>query len=189
MSKKSLIRMALPEDAEELLSIYNPYITDTAITFEYEPLSLEAFQERLLAVLQTFPWLVYEENNRILGYAYASPFHERAAYAWDCDLSIYLRQDSRGKGIGRNLWQALELLLIHQGYYNVYSLITEPNPASVAFHKKCGFIEEGLHVNTGYKFNQWLGVRLMVKKIGDFNKPPAPIKTIHEIPYKQLLYT
>lgn len=187
MSQATTIRMATPQDARELLAIYNPYITDTTITFEYEPLSLDAFQARLAAILERFPWLVYEEDGVILGYAYASPFHERAAYAWDCDLSIYLQQGCQGRGIGSQLWQAIELLLYHQGYYNVYSLIADPNPASIAFHKKCGFIEEGCHVNAGYKFGQWWGIRLMVKKIGDFQKPPAPIKNIREIPYEKLL--
>lgn len=181
------IRMAALSDTEKLLSIYNPYITDTTITFEYEPLSTEVFQKRLETVLKQFPWLVYEEKGRLLGYAYASPFHERAAYSWDCDLSIYLEQDCRGRGIGQKLLAALELLLKEQGYYNLYSLITDPNPVSVAFHKKHGFTEEGLHQSTGYKFGQWLGVRLMVKKIGDFTKPPTPVKNIHEIPYNELL--
>lgn len=187
MQHTGTIRMASLADAKALVSIYNPYITDTTITFETQPLTPELFAQRMQSVLTAFPWLVYEEKGQISGYAYASPFHERAAYAWDCDLSIYLHPDSQGQGIGEKLWTALELLLKAQGYYNVYSLITDPNPASTAFHKKCGFIEEGYHANTGYKFGQWLGVRLMVKKIGDFNRAPLPVKSLGDIPWETIL--
>jgi phosphinothricin acetyltransferase len=179
--------MAVLEDAKRLCEIYNPYITDTTITFEYEPLSQEAFRLRMEAVLEKFPWLVCEKDGVILGYAYASPFHERAGYAWDCDFSIYLRPEFFGQGIGRGLWQAMEALLSLQGYQNVYALITDTNCSSIYFHEKCGFTKEGEHKNSGYKLGEWLGVCLMVKKIGRFENPPAPVKRLCEIPYMDLL--
>ena len=104
--------MAAPEDAQELLAIYDYYVRETAITFEYDTQSVEEFAGRIEKVLEKFPYLVAEETSgrkrRILGYAYASPFHERAAYQWCVEMSIYLDKDCRGRGIGRLLYDELE---------------------------------------------------------------------------------
>ncbi|EHI70400.1 hypothetical protein STRIC_0367 [Streptococcus ictaluri 707-05] len=99
------IRVATEADAKALREIYKPYVTQTAITFDYEVPSLEAFRQRMLSVMTFYPYLVAEENETILGYAYASQFHEGPAYAWSAELAIYLAPLARGRGIGRKLYQ------------------------------------------------------------------------------------
>ncbi|MFA9464100.1 MAG: N-acetyltransferase family protein [Velocimicrobium sp.] len=175
------IRLATLDDAKKILEIYNPYIETTSITFEYNKLSLAHFEERMRTIIQKFPFIVYERNGIIIGYAYASSFHPRAAYAWDCDCSIYMDLSYQGKGIGTILYKTLFLLMKEMGYFNIYALVTSQNPISLSFHKKLGFEIEGHHDKTGYKFGKWLGVTRLVKRIGDFDKTPEPVKTIYEI--------
>ena len=101
------IRTARESDAPALLNIYAPYIVNTAITFEYTVPSTEEFAGRIRRTLQKYPYLVAEQQNKILGYAYAGPFHERAAYDWAVETSIYVDQTQRHTGIGRLLHDAL----------------------------------------------------------------------------------
>ena len=106
-----MIRIATTEDVPAILEIYAPYVRSTTHTFEYVPPTLEEFHQRFETITQTLPWLVWEENGQVLGYAYGSlPFH-RAAYAWSCEVSIYVASGSHGKGIGRRLYAALEKIL------------------------------------------------------------------------------
>ena len=106
-----LLRTARPSDAARLVEIYAPYVTDTAITFEYEVPSVEEFRGRIEKTLEKYPYIVAEQNGRILGYAYASAFARRAAYNWSVELSIYLDMEIRRQGIGGRLYKALEEIL------------------------------------------------------------------------------
>ena len=108
------LRPAVPEDAGELLSIYRPYVEHTAVTFEYAVPTPAQFTQRVRDTLATHPYLVAEAEGTLLGYAYAAPFHPRAAYQWAAETTIYLRQDQRGRGLGRRLYGALEALLTAQ---------------------------------------------------------------------------
>ena len=110
-----MIRIAEERDAAPMLDIYAPYVRETTITFEYEVPTPEAFLARFEGITRDFPWLVWEEAGAVLGYAYASRPFERAAYAWCAEPSIYLRPDARGRGIGRQLYAALEALLSQMG--------------------------------------------------------------------------
>lgn len=186
MSEK-IIRMANLDDAVRILEIYNPYIENTCITFECTPVSLNAFKERMTKIMENFPFIVYELDKKIIGYAYASSSYTRAAYTWNCDTSIYLDEAYHDRGIGSLLYKTLFLLMKEMGYYNVYALVTSVNPISLAFHKNLGFIVEGQHETMGFKFGKWLGITRLVKKIGDFSKTPLPVKSIHEIDPAPLL--
>ena len=110
-----------------------------------------------------FPWLVWEDGDRILGYAYGSLPFARAAYAWAGEVSIYLAPEAQGKGIGRRLYTALEELMEAQGYRVFYAIITEENTGSLAFHKALGYREAGVFSHCGLKFNRWLSVVWMEK--------------------------
>lgn len=100
-----------PEDAGELLSIYRPYVEHTAVTFEYAVPTRPSSPNGCRDTLATHPYLVAEAEGTLLGYAYAAPFHPRAAYQWAAETTIYLRQDQRGRGLGRPAIWALEALL------------------------------------------------------------------------------
>lgn len=117
------IRAAAPEDAAQLLDIYTPYVEQTAITFEYDVPTLEEFQRRIARTLQRYPYLTAERGGELLGYAYLSPFVGRAAYQWAAETSIYLRMDSRGLGLGRALYEAIEGIARAQNLTNLEACI------------------------------------------------------------------
>lgn len=189
MSSTSSIRMATELDAEEILSIYAPYVLDTAITFEYEIPSLEEFSQRIRDTLKSYPYLVALEENRITGYAYASAFHKRAAYQWSAETTVYLKQDCRGKGLGKQLYYELESILKSQNIINVNACIAyvqgedqHLNNASVAFHERMGYTKVAHFTKCGYKFGTWydmIWMEKMLREHPDAPKPFLPITKIH----------
>jgi phosphinothricin acetyltransferase len=175
------IRMATLEDAPAILAIYEPYILNTAITFEYDPVPVEVFEKRMETVLQQFAWLVCEEEGVILGYAYCSRFKERAAFDWDCECSVYIDEKAHRRGIATELYHKLFELVEQQGYYNIYALITYSHSSSVELHKKFGFTEVGIYQKTGYKMGQWWDLLVMEKRIHTFEDTPQKPRSIHKI--------
>ena len=121
-----IIRIATEDDAKELLAIYAPYVENTAITFEYTIPTLEEFTDRIRQILKKYPYLVAERNGEILGYAYASPFHQREAYGWSVETTVYVREDSKRLGIGKELYKALERALSMQNIINLNACIGYP---------------------------------------------------------------
>lgn len=170
------IRLATVQDVPRILEIYGPYVENTAISFEYEVPSLGEFTERFLGITAQFPWLVWEEDGKVLGYAYGSLPFTRAAYQWSAAASIYLCPEAWGKGIGRQLYAALEELLQKQGYRKVYAIITTANEDSVAFHRAVGYRYTGTMPDCGYKFGNWYGTIWMEKDLNTWDVPPhAPL--------------
>lgn len=171
------IRIATEEDAKELLAIYEGYVRNTAITFEYEVPSEEEFRGRIRHTLEKYPYLAAEEDGKIVGYAYAGPFHERAAYDWAVETSIYVAADCRQHGVGRKLYEVLEENLKKQGILNVNACIAYPRVEdeyltkdSVKFHEKLGYQMVGTFHECGYKFNRWYDMVWMEKFIGEHRK-------------------
>ena len=171
-----MLRNAVLADVPAILDIYRPYILHTAITFEYEVPTPEAFTERFLQITRDFPWLVWEENGEILGYAYGSRAFERAAYQWDADLSIYLRQDCRGRGIGKILYRALETQMQELGYHVLYCIVTSANEDSCRFHRSLGYREIARMERTGFKFGRWYDVFWCEKRLQDGIPAHPPLK-------------
>lgn len=166
-----MIRPARDTDVPEMLAIYAPYVTDTTYTFEFTVPSAEEFAGRLTNLTAQFPWLVWEENGHVLGYAYGSAPWERAAYRWCAEISIYLAPSIQRKGIGRQLYEAVESILLRQGYRVVYALITAENSGSIAFHKAMGYAERAVFTDCGYKFGRWLNVTWMDKRLCECGNP------------------
>lgn len=169
-----LIRSATKEDAGRLLEIYAYYVENTAISFEYHAPSLSEFENRILRTLQSYPYLVLEEDGVIQGYAYAGRLGERAAYLYSCEVSIYLAPDSRKQGYGRKLYEALETLLKDKGIRNMYARVVDPPKEdeyltrnSEQFHQHLGFSRVGTLHKCGYKFGRWYNILWMEKLIGD----------------------
>ncbi len=167
------IRDAAADDAKRLVEIYSYYVENTAITYEYDTPSEEEFRERIEGTLKKYPYLVLEENGKILGYAYAGVFKARAAYSRCCELSIYLDRDAGGKGFGRLLYEALEDRLKAMGMLNLYAVIASPikedeylTRNSEQFHAHLGFEKVGEFHKCGYKFNRWYNMVCMEKIIG-----------------------
>ena len=176
-----MIRIATTDDIPQILAIYGPYIEHTTASFEYTVPSEEAFRERFLRVTKQFPWLVWEEHGRILGYAYASRPFERAAYQWCAEDSEYLLPEAHGKGIGKKLLTALEKILTYQGYRVVYSIITSENERSLAFHRHCGYTFLAEMPHCGVKFGKSLGIVWMEKRLSSVEIPSNPPVSWQEI--------
>ena len=171
------IRLAKPSDARSLLDIYAPYVENTAITFEYEVPTIEDFATRIAKTLEKYPYLVAEEDGVVVGYAYASTYYARAAYDWAVELSVYVSQDARGKGVGSKLYDALEEMLEQMGYIHFLACISLPNEASLALHRKRGYQQVAHFPKIGYKFNRWNDIVWLQKSL---DKEARPIKLLKE---------
>ena len=177
-------RFATEKDAEAILKIYAPYIEKTAITFEYEVPSLSEFSERIAKIREKYPWIVYEEDGEILGYAYGGPEYTRAAYQWTVETSVYISENARGKAIGIALYEKILDILKKQNFCVCYVLINDDNEASVKLHEKLGFKQNGYRKNCGYKFEKWHSVVFFEKQLNEFSVPPKPVIPINELNYK-----
>lgn len=153
-----MIRPATAADAPALAAIYNPYIRDTTITFEEEPVTAEEMAARVARVTEAHPWLVWEEDGRVLGYAYSSVWRARPAYRHSTETAIYLAVDQQGKGIGTALYRALLDELRARGFHLVLGGVALPNEASVRLHEKLGFRKVGHMREAGRKFDRWIDV-------------------------------
>ena len=172
-----MIRLAIPSDAAAILDIYAPYIRDTSITFETEVPTLPEFGTRISSYLETWPWLVCEENGLIAGYAYASRYRERVAYQWGVECSVYIHEQFQRMGIANDLYTKLFTILKLQGFTTVYAVINLPNDPSVAFHEKMGFRYFATFEKVGYKLGKWKNVGWWQLQLNEYlNEPAAPIR-------------
>lgn len=176
-----MIRMAHMEDLPAILKIYAPYVLNTTFTFEYTVPTYEEFSARFTEITRQFPWLVWEEDEKVLGYAYASAPFTRAAYQWCAEPSIYLAPEAQGRGIGKQLYLNLEKLLRQQGYRVLYAIITQENQASLAFHKKLGYTQIAQFPGCGWKFHRWLDVVWMEKRQNFVDSPSSAPLCIWDI--------
>ena len=177
------IRFASAGDAKEILEIYAPYIEKTYVTFEYEVPSLSDFSARIAGIIKRYPWIVYEEDGKILGYAYGGPDRTRAAYQWTVESSVYIAESAKGRGIGTLLYEELIRLLQKQNFCICYALIVDDNAPSIKMHEKFGFYEVGHLRNTGYKHGAWHGIIEFEKVLNPPAVPPKPVIPITEIEY------
>ena len=178
-----MIRAATVADVPAMLEIYAPHVLTTTNSFEYEVPSEDTFTQRLTTYTQQFPWLVWEENGRIAGYAYASLPFSRLGYRWCCEVSIYLAPDAQRKGIGRKLYAVLEHILWQQGYRTIYAVVTGENEGSLAFHEKVGYEFFANFAKCGYKLGHNLDVIWLQKQSDAVEMPtnfPIPWTSIVE---------
>jgi phosphinothricin acetyltransferase len=166
------IRVATEDDAEAILDIYGPIVRETAISFETEVPSVDEVRRRVRETLKTHPWLVAERDGELLGYGYAHPFHERAAYRWSVEASMYVRPDARATGLGTGIGRAMTEILLRQNVVNVFGGTTLPNPASEGIFRSSGFELVGVWKKVGYKLGRWHDVAWYVRRIA--NPPGEP---------------
>lgn len=174
------IRFAKAGDAAAIREIYAPYILNTAVTFEYEVPDVEEMRRRIVTTLEKYPYLVAEDNGKVVGYAYADIFHTRAAFRHTAEVSIYIDSEHRRCGLGKTLYYELESLLRRQNVFIVYACIahtaSDDDPyltnASIVFHEKMGYTLVGKHNLSGYKFNRWYSVVWMEKVLAE--RPQLP---------------
>ena len=158
MSDAPAIRAATPADAAAVAAVYNWYVANTAITFEVDPVSADEMARRIDSVLAAHEWLVLEGERGLIGYAYASRFRERAAYAHATESTIYLRHGAEGKGLGGPLYAELIRRTFARGYRQMVGAIALPNEPSVRLHERLGFVPAGRLTRIGYKLDRWIDV-------------------------------
>jgi len=153
-----MIRAVNIEDAKELVEIYNFYVINTVVNFDEKPVSLPSFIEKIKLITSNYPFIIFEENNEILGYAYGSRFRPRPAYNATVESTVYVKNGAHGKQIGSKLYAELLELLKQQNFKSVLGVLTIPNPASVKLHEKFGFKQVAHLKDVGFKFEEWLDV-------------------------------
>lgn len=176
------VRNAALEDAGRILEIYDYYVKNTAITFEYETPSLEEFKGRMERTMRRYPYLVILQDGHIEGYAYAGAFIGRAACDWSCETTVYLDRSARQRGLGRTIYEALEKALHDMGILNLYAYVAWPEhddeyltANSAGFHAHLGFVKVGEAHSCGYKFGRWYNMIWMEKIIGEHKAEQSPI--------------
>lgn len=176
------LRLATPADAAAMLAIYAPAVRGSAVSFELAPPTVEELAQRIATTLPARPWLAYEDEGRVLGYAYAARHRDRAAYQWCVEPSVYLDEAARGRGVGRLLYGVLFSLLRAQGFANAYAGVTLPNEASLRLHAACGFTEVAVYRRVGFKLGRWHdvwwgGLDLAPHRQG----PPLPPRSLEQL--------
>ncbi|WP_266181271.1 GNAT family N-acetyltransferase [Dyella humicola] len=170
-----MIRIAHADDAAAIHDIYTPSVLHGVATFETELPGVEAMRERILGRLKQYPWLVWEEEGRVLAYAYASRFRERAAYDWIAETSIYVHADARRRGIARRLYGVLLDAMRLQGLNQAVGVITLPGEGSVIMHEAIGFTPAGVWRSSGYKLGRWWDVGVWQKELQAPETPPVAV--------------
>ncbi len=153
-----MVRQVKDSDADTMCRIYNKYVTGTRITFEETPLQADEMMLRIKNITQNYPWLVYEENGKVIGYTYASKWKERSAYRYTVETGIYIDSDYIGKGIGSILKGELLKALKEKSIHSVICGIALPNEASIALCEKYGFEKIAHFKEVGYKLDKWVDV-------------------------------
>ena len=181
LDMSSTIRFAKVRDAAAMIDFYGPLISDTAISFETRPLTLEALEVRMRSIMAKYPWLVCEIDGSIAGFSYAGPHRSRPGYLWSVETSIYVSAEFRRRGVGLGLYQSLLALLDVQGYQMAYAGITVPNEASMELHRSLGFEEIGVYRNAGFKLDSWHDASWWQRQIGgSLPENPSPPLTPDE---------
>lgn len=172
-----MIRIATEKDLPAILEIYRPFVEEGTASFEYVMPTAEEFAARFWDITEKYPWIVWEEAGRVLGYAYGSSFKGRAGYDWCAEVSIYVRADCHGRGIGKRLYGALEKLLFAMGYEVLYAIVTDENEGSIAFHRALGYKKVAHLPDCGWKFGKHLGIVYLEKRVV-FDKFPSEKPTL-----------
>lgn len=167
------IRSATPDDAAGVLAIYAPIVTGTVVSFEETPPDEQEMRRRIAA---SHAWLVADDEAGVAGYAYAAPFHERAAYRWSVEVSVYLAERARGRGLGRSLVAELLAQLTARGFVNVFAGVALPNDASVALFESFGFVKIAHQRQAGFKMGAWHDVGWWQLELQGSPVPPPVIE-------------
>jgi len=158
------IRFAAEADFAAIAAITNHYIATTAIHFGYEPVTAEDLAGPWRG--SRFPWLVSvddADDARVLGHAKAGTWRDRAAYRLTTELGLYMAHDARGRGLGTALYSELIAEVTRRGFHSAIAGITLPNDASLALHRRLGFVSVGVVRDAGWKLERWNDVEFFQK--------------------------
>ena len=181
MSDKLHLRRATEADAAAIRDIYAPYCDQFVTSFELIAPTVAQMQARIQKITAQYPWLVCARGGAVMGYAYACPHRERAAYRWAVDAAVYIGAEHHRRGVGRALYTALFRLLVAQGYFKAYAGITLPNPGSVGLHEAMGFTPIGVYRGVGYKLGAWRDVGWWQLALQPETTEPAEPRNVRQI--------
>lgn len=168
LTERTLVRHATAADAEAIAAIFAHYVTGSVVTFEETPPTARQWRDRLAALAGSgLPVLVAELDDSVAGYAYATPWRPKPAYRHTVEDTVYLAPESRGRGLGRLLLQALLEACVAAGAHQVIAVIADTgDPASVALHRRCGFTDAGRLSEVGHKHGRWVDTILLQRSLG-----------------------
>jgi L-amino acid N-acyltransferase YncA len=174
------VRVATEADAGAVAAIYAPYVRETAISFEEMPPTPDEMARRLTATLETYPYLVFDDGEGVLGYAYGSVHRTKPAYRWSVETTVYTARHAHRKGIGRALYTELLDLLTRQGFHSAFAGITLPNGKSVGLHESMGFAYLGTFAEIGFKYGELHDVGWWRRTLaeGKPSREPIPFKSL-----------
>jgi L-amino acid N-acyltransferase YncA len=178
MQANSSVRQASARDAAACVAIYRPYVEQTAISWEIEVPTVDEMASRIDRLRATHEWLVLEQGDRIIGFAYGQPLKRLATFQWSAETGIYVDLDHHRGGGGRQLYTRLLSRLTQRGYRQAFAAITQPNEASNGFHRSFGFEDVGLFRCAAWKHGRWHDVAWMQLDLIDNavqDGPPEPI--------------
>ena len=176
------IRLASFDDLPGILAISNWAARHTAANFAVEPETLESWQQDWHDTHERYPWFVAaDEDDRVIGFAKASPWKGRCAYEWTAETTVYVHPDHHGGGIGKTLYEKLLATCKAQGYHTLLGGITVPNPASVRLHEAIGFRRVALLEKVGWKFGTWHDVGYWEAVLEEERSAPESIKPVKEV--------
>jgi L-amino acid N-acyltransferase YncA len=170
-----LVRRATTADAAACAAIYAPYVAETAISFEAEPPTAKEMARRIAAALERHDWLVLQDGDRVVAYAYGGPYKARDAYRWACEVSVYVERGRHRAGAGRALYEALFERLAARGYTMAVAGMTLPNEGSVRLHRAMGFEPVGTYRRIGYKGGRWHDVAWTQRSLATPADPPREV--------------
>jgi phosphinothricin acetyltransferase len=176
-----VLRLASLRDDSALAAIYAPVVASTAISFELVAPGAADMRARLAAQPATKPWIVAELDGAVGGYAYASDFRGRPAYRFGVEVTVYVAEAARRRGVGLALYRSLLGLLAAQGYRRAFAGIALPNDASIALHRAVGFTEAGVVHAAGFKFDRWHDVAFFECALGALDVPPRDPRALDEL--------
>ncbi len=153
-----MIRQARISDAEQICAIYNYYIENSIVTFEEEFVSISEMQERISSASEKYPWLVFDSQGSLGGYAYASAWQSRCSYRFAVESSVYIAPNYTRQGIGESLYLDLIRKLKNTSCHCIIAGMSLPNESSLALHQKLGFKKIGQFEQVGWKFKKWIDV-------------------------------
>jgi len=168
-----IIRSAASCDAAVIARIYAPFVSDTAVTFDEEIPTAAAMSHKIDDIVKMYPFLVAQQGDQIVGYAYASPFRPRASFRWTVEVTVYVNAANQRQGIGRSLYEVLLPTLTKHGFVTAYAVITLPGLASVAMHEAFGFKRIAVFQKVGFKLGQWHDVGYWERRLNTPTANPA----------------
>ena len=175
------IRRVAAGDFAAIATITNHYIATTSIHFGTEPVAEADLCDSWLKACERYPFVVAEEGGKVLGYAKAGVWRERAAYAWTPEAGVYVRPGSHRRGLGRAMYERLFAIMARQGFRSVIAGVTVPNDASVAMHRSMGFVPQGVIKDAGWKFDRWWDVAFFQKQLATDAAGGVAVRPVSEV--------